>query len=60
MHRQDVKIRWGGKKGFTRNAKKTQALLGIVPNESNLYEELSGWENLVFCEDALRYGEKAA
>jgi ABC-2 type transport system ATP-binding protein len=34
---------------YTRNAKKAQALMGIVPDESNLYEELSGWENLVFC-----------
>ncbi len=34
---------------YTRNAKKAQAMMGIVPDESNLYEELSGWENLVFC-----------
>ncbi len=34
---------------YTRNAKKAQALMGIVPDESNLYEELTGWENLVFC-----------
>lgn len=34
---------------YTRNAKKAQAMMGIVPDESNLYEELSGWENLAFC-----------
>lgn len=34
---------------YTRNAKKAQALMGIVPDESNLYEELSGRENLCFC-----------
>lgn len=34
---------------YTQNAKKAQALMGIVPDESNLYEELTGWENLVFC-----------
>jgi ABC-2 type transport system ATP-binding protein len=34
---------------YTRNAKKAQALMGIVPDESNLYEELNGWENLCFC-----------
>ncbi len=34
---------------YTGNAKKAQAMMGIVPDESNLYEELSGWENLVFC-----------
>ncbi len=39
---------------YTRHAKKAQALMGIVPDESNLYEELSGWENLVFC--AALYG----
>jgi ABC-2 type transport system ATP-binding protein len=34
---------------YTRSAKKAQALMGIVPDESNLYEELDGWENLCFC-----------
>lgn len=34
---------------YTRNVKKAQALMGIVPDESNLYEELSGLENLTFC-----------
>ncbi len=34
---------------YTHNAKKAQALMGVVPDESNLYEELNGWENLCFC-----------
>ncbi len=34
---------------YTRNAKKAQSMMGIVPDESNLYEELSGLDNLVFC-----------
>jgi ABC-2 type transport system ATP-binding protein len=38
----------------TRNPKATQHLIGIVPDESNLYPELSGFENLCFC--AALYG----
>jgi ABC-2 type transport system ATP-binding protein len=34
--------------------KKAQRLIGIVPDESNLYEELDGFENLCFC--AALYG----
>jgi len=34
---------------YTRNPKKAQAMMGIVPDESNLYEELNGWKNLCFC-----------
>lgn len=36
--------------------KKVQQMIGIVPDESNLYEDLSGYENLVFC--AALYGMK--
>ncbi len=32
-----------------RNIKKAQAVIGIVPDESNLYDELSGFDNLTFC-----------
>ncbi len=32
-----------------KDIKKVQGLIGIVPDESNLYEDLSGFENLVFC-----------
>jgi len=33
----------------TRNPKAAQHLMGIVPDESNLYPELTGIENLCFC-----------
>ena len=33
---------------YTRNIKKAQHLMGIVPDESNLYPELTGFENLCF------------
>jgi ABC-2 type transport system ATP-binding protein len=36
-------------KDYTHNAKQAQALMGVVPDESNLYEDLTGWENLTFC-----------
>jgi len=38
----------------TRNPKAAQHLIGIVPDESNLYPELTGLENLCFC--AALYG----
>lgn len=38
----------------TRNPKAAQHLVGIVPDESNLYPELSGFDNLCFC--AALYG----
>lgn len=31
------------------NIKKAQRVIGIVPDESNLYEEMSGFDNLSFC-----------
>ncbi|SFH08782.1 ABC-2 type transport system ATP-binding protein [Desulfotomaculum arcticum] len=34
---------------LTRHIKQAQQLMGIVPDESNLYEELDGFENLCFC-----------
>jgi ABC-2 type transport system ATP-binding protein len=33
----------------TRNPKAAQHLIGVIPDESNLYPELSGYENLCFC-----------
>jgi ABC-2 type transport system ATP-binding protein len=33
----------------TDNPKAAQHLIGVVPDESNLYPELSGFENLCFC-----------
>jgi len=38
----------------TSNPKAAQHLIGIVPDESNLYPELTGFENLCFC--AALYG----
>jgi ABC-2 type transport system ATP-binding protein len=38
----------------TSNPKAAQHLVGIVPDESNLYPELTGFENLTFC--AVLYG----
>ncbi len=38
----------------SRRPKAAQHRVGVVPDESNLYTELSGWENLCFC--AALYG----
>lgn len=38
----------------TNNIKAAQKLIGIVPDESNLYDELNGFDNLCFC--AALYG----
>jgi ABC-2 type transport system ATP-binding protein len=38
----------------TKNPKAAQHLVGVVPDESNLYPELSGFDNLCFC--AALYG----
>ncbi len=32
-----------------KQAKKAQAIMGIVPDESNLYNEMDGFDNLCFC-----------
>jgi len=37
-----------------RNPKEAQRMMGVVPDESNLYPELTGFENLNFC--AALYG----
>jgi ABC-2 type transport system ATP-binding protein len=34
---------------LTKNIKKAQELIGVVPDESNLYDEMSGFDNLCFC-----------
>jgi ABC-2 type transport system ATP-binding protein len=33
----------------SKRPKAAQHLVGVVPDESNLYTELTGWENLCFC-----------
>ncbi|MBI4776126.1 MAG: ABC transporter ATP-binding protein [Deltaproteobacteria bacterium] len=38
----------------TSNPRKAQHLIGVVPDESNLYPELTGFDNLCFC--AALYG----
>ena len=38
----------------TRNPRAAQHLIGVVPDESNLYPELTGFDNLCFC--AALYG----
>ncbi|WP_419661211.1 putative ABC transporter, ATP-binding protein [Desulfosarcina variabilis str. Montpellier] len=42
----------------TRNPKAAQHLVGVVPDESNLYTELTGWENLCFCAALYGMGKK--
>jgi ABC-2 type transport system ATP-binding protein len=34
---------------LTNNIKKAQEMIGVVPDESNLYDEMSGFDNLCFC-----------
>ena len=43
-------------KDYTKYIKKAQEIIGIVPDESNLYDEMDGFENLCFC--ASLYGIK--
>jgi len=42
----------------TKNPRAAQRLIGVVPDESNLYPELTGFENLTFC--ASLYGMRKA
>ncbi|MBN1844115.1 MAG: ABC transporter ATP-binding protein [Sedimentisphaerales bacterium] len=42
----------------SKNPKAAQHLIGVVPDESNLYPELTGFENLCFC--ASLYGMRKA
>jgi len=34
---------------LTKNIKKAQKMIGVVADESNLYDEMSGFDNLCFC-----------
>ncbi len=34
---------------LTKKLKKAQEIIGVVADESNLYDEMSGYENLCFC-----------
>ena len=42
----------------TGNPKAAQHLIGIVPDESNLYPELTGYDNLCFCASLYGMGKK--
>jgi len=42
----------------TRNVKNVQHLMGVVPDESNLYPELGGFENLCFCASLYGMGHR--
>ena len=41
-------IRYFGQ-DYTQSVKRAQNVMGVVPDESNLYPELDGFENLCFC-----------
>ncbi|MBN1306585.1 MAG: ABC transporter ATP-binding protein [Chitinispirillaceae bacterium] len=43
---------------YTANLKKAQHLMGVVPDESNLYPEMSGLDNLSFCASLYGMGKK--
>ncbi|MGC9471927.1 MAG: ABC transporter ATP-binding protein [Bacteroidales bacterium] len=45
-------------KDVTRDIQSVQKMIGVVPDENNLYEELSGFDNLCFC--GALYGMKKA
>ncbi|MFP4483203.1 MAG: ABC transporter ATP-binding protein [Thermovirgaceae bacterium] len=42
----------------SKNPKAAQHLMGVVPDESNLYPELTGFENLCFCAALYGMGKK--
>lgn len=43
---------------YTENIKKAQHLMGIVSDESNLYPEMTGFDNLCFCASLYGIGRK--
>lgn len=43
---------------YTANIKKAQHLMGIVSDESNLYPEMTGFDNLCFCASLYGLGRK--
>ncbi len=42
-----------------KNVKKAQSIMGIVPDESNLYDEMDGFDNLCFCGSLYGMGKVA-
>jgi ABC-2 type transport system ATP-binding protein len=43
---------------YVKNPKAAQHLMGVVPDESNLYPELSGFDNLCFCASLYGMGQR--
>ena len=41
-----------------RNTEKTQAIIGVVPDESNLYDDMDGFDNLCFCASLYGMGKE--
>jgi ABC-2 type transport system ATP-binding protein len=54
LARPDTGVIQIGALDCSRNPKAAQHLIGVVPDESNLYPELTGFDNLCFC--AALYG----
>lgn len=44
---------------YPAGVKAAQRIMGVVPDESNLYEELDGFQNLCFCGSLYGMGKKA-
>ncbi|MFW5959810.1 MAG: ABC transporter ATP-binding protein [Chitinivibrionales bacterium] len=53
----DGRIDYFGRE-YTADIKKAQHLMGVVPDESNLYPEMSGFENLCFCASLYGIGRR--
>jgi ABC-2 type transport system ATP-binding protein len=58
LARADAGSAWIGGVDITKDPKAAQRLIGVVPDESNLYPELTGLDNLCFC--ASLYGLRKA
>ncbi len=58
LARPDSGTIWIGGIDCTANPRAAQHLVGVVPDESNLYPELTGFDNLCFC--AALYGMRKA
>jgi ABC-2 type transport system ATP-binding protein len=58
LARADAGSAWIGGVEVTKDPKAAQRLIGVVPDESNLYPELTGFDNLCFC--ASLYGLRKA
>ena len=41
-----------------KDIKKVQRIIGVVPDENNLYDEMDGFDNLCFCASLYGMGKK--